>query len=284
LEQVSVSDLIADNVKKHEEIAKEIEKLLEQEELHWAQRSRINWLQHGDKNTSYFHNFANARKQKNKIKKLKNSDGAWIQGTAYLNPMISDYFSGLFATEVYDTDPEVLNKVVPRVTRVMNDRLRRPFEAAEVKKALFSIGDMKAPGTDGLHAIFFKKCWNILGDTITKEVLDAINNKIIPEGWNDTIIVLIPKTEEPELSSQYRPISLCNVIYKVISKMIALRFKHVLDDVISPVQSAFVPGRIITDNILVAYECLHTIKNKKNGKAGYCAVKLDMHKAYDRVE
>jgi hypothetical protein len=134
LEQVSVSDLIADNVKKHEEIAKEIEKLLEQEELHWAQRSRINWLQHGDKNTSYFQNFANARKQKNKIKKLKNSDGAWIQGTAYLNPMISDYFSGLFATEVYDTDPEVLNKVVPRVTREMNDRLRRPFEAAEVKK------------------------------------------------------------------------------------------------------------------------------------------------------
>jgi hypothetical protein len=114
--------------------------------------------------------------------------------------------------------------------------------------------------------------------------LEAINNKIIPDGWNDTIIVLIPKTEEPELICQYRPISLCNVIYKVISKMIALRFKHVLDDVISPVQSAFVPGRIITDNILVAYECLHAIKNKKNGKAGYCAVKLDMHKAYDRVE
>jgi hypothetical protein len=143
---------------------------------------------------------------------------------------------------------------------------------------------MKAPGTDGLHAIFFKKCWHIVGEVLTQEVLQAINDKVIPEGWNDTVIVLIPKVETPESISQYRPISLCNVLYKVISKIIAIRIKHILDEVISPVQSAFVPGRMITDNILVAYESLHTMKNKKNGKEGYCAVKLDMHKAYDRVE
>jgi hypothetical protein len=117
-----------------------------------------------------------------------------------------------------------------------------------------------------------------------KEVMDAINNKAIPEGWNDTVIVLIPKVESPEKISQFRPISLCNVLYKVISKMIAMRLKVILDEVISNVQSAFVPGRLITDNILIAYESMHCIKNKKTGKKGYCAVKLDMHKAYDRVE
>jgi hypothetical protein len=115
-------------------------------------------------------------------------------------------------------------------------------------------------------------------------VLEAINNKVILDGWNDRIIVLIPKVDSPETITQYRPISLCNVLYKVISKMIALCLKHILHDTISPVQSAFVPGRLITDNILVAYESIHAIKNKKTGKHGYCVVKLDMHKAYDRVE
>lgn len=182
-----------------------------------------------------------------------------------------------------NVDPLILDKVVPRVTTDMNEALNKPYTAEDVRKALFSIGDLKAPGTDGLHAIFFKKCWHIIGNSLCNEVLLAINNKVIPKGWNDTVIVLIPKVESPEKITQFRPISLCNVLYKVISKMIAMRLKHVLADIISPVQSAFVPGRMITDNILVAYECMHMLKNKK-GKDGYCAVKLDMHKAYDRVE
>jgi hypothetical protein len=284
LEKVARGALTDENIARQKKLATEIENLLVQEEIHWAQRSRVNWLQYGDKNTSYFHNSAKARRQRNRVKRLKDENGVWREGTAYLNPMISDYFSGLFSTEVYDIDPTLLQKVYPRVTANMNDSLRRPYTAEDVRKALFSIGDMKAPGTDGLHAIFFKKCWHIVGEVLTQEVLQAINDKVSPVGWNDTVIVLIPKVETPESISHYRPISLCNVLYKVISKMIVVRIKHILDEVISPVQSAFVPGRMITDNILVAYESLHTMKNKKNGKEGYCAVKLDMHKAYDRVE
>jgi hypothetical protein len=177
-----------------------------------------------------------------------------------------------------------LEKIQPRVTELMNEKLTAPFTADDVKKAAFSIGDYKAPGPDGLHAVFYKKFWSVCGEEITQEVLHAMNTGMIPEGWNDTTVVLIPKVDNPELITQFWPISLCNVIYKIISKMLALRLKVILPEVISPMQSAFVPGRLITDNLLVAYESVHCIKNKISGSNGYCAVKLDMHKAYDRVE
>jgi hypothetical protein len=165
----------------------------------------------------------------------------------------------------------------------MNQGLTAPFSCEEVKKALFQIGDLKAPGPDGMHAIFYKRFWDLLGDDLVKEVLDAVNSAKLPDGWNDTTVVLIPKVNNPTMVSQFRPISLCNVVCKVISKMLANRFRTTLSDVISDNQSVFVPGRLITDNILLAYKSIHTIK-KKQGKRGLCAVKLDMHKSYDRVE
>ena len=193
-----------------------IENLLDQEEIFWAQRGNVRWLCRGDRNSQYFHNFASARKRRNLIKKLKDNNNGWVEGNDNLNPLISNYFSGLFSSDVTDYDQGLLNTVKPKVTTQMSTELMEPYTREEVRKALFQIGGMKAPGPDGLHAIFFKRFWHILGDELTDEVLEAVHNRKIPTGWNQTNIVLIPKVDSPEVITQYRPISLCNVVYKII--------------------------------------------------------------------
>ena len=101
---------------------------------------------------------------------------------------------------------------------------------------------------------------------------------------NHTHIVLIPKVKNPVKMSDFRPISLCNVIYKIITKMLTNRLKQILPQIIGLTQSAFVPRRLITDNVLVSYEALHTMHGRKKGKTGSLALKLDVSKAYDRME
>jgi hypothetical protein len=145
------------------------------------------------------------------------------------------------------------------------------------------MGANKAPGPDGFTTGFFQTHWASIGSSVTNVVLHFLNDGQMPEGVNQTTIVLIPKIKNPHELKEFRPISLCNVIYKLCSKILANRLQVFLDEIISVEQSVFVSGRLITDNLLVAYECIHYLKRKK-GKMGVCAVKLDMAKAYDRVE
>jgi hypothetical protein len=134
----------------------------------------------------------------------------------------------------------------------------------------------KAPGPDGFTTGFYQIHWDLLGPRVTQAVLDFLNRGSLPDSVNRTTLVLIPKIKNPQEMKHFRPISLC-------SKVLAIRLRLFLDEIISEEQSAFVPGRLIIDNVLIAYECTHYVLRKK-GKSGACAIKLDMAKAYDRVE
>jgi hypothetical protein len=175
----------------------------------------------------------------------------------------------------------------------MNDLLCNEFSEEEVKPALDSIGNLKAPGPDGMPSVFYKRFWENIGDKVVLEVLAVLNGGPMSEGWNQTCVVTITKIQNPESMKDLWPISLCNVffdtclcnvIYKLVSKVLTNRLKNILPEIIDPNQSAFVPGRLITGNILLSYECTHYMKAKRSGREGYAAVKLDMSKACDRVE
>mgnify|MGYP003702766345 CR=1 FL=1 len=194
------------------------------------------------------------------------------------------FYKQLFSSNGNQNSQVLLDVVSKKVTAAMNESLLSDFSREEVKEALDAIGDLKAPGPDGMPAGFYKSCWDIVGEKVTDEVMMVLNGGPIPEGWNEITIVLIPKMKNPELIKDLRPISLCNVSYKIVSEVLANRLKKILPDVISPVQSAFVPERLISDNILIAYEMTHYMRNKRSGQSGYAAFKLDMSKAYDRVE
>lgn len=110
-----------------------------------------------------------------------------------------------------------------------------------------------------------------------------LHDGVFPMEVNSTNIVLIPKIDHPISTKDYRHISLCNVIHKIISKVLA-RLKRVLNKYISEEQYAFIQGRSIMDNVLIASEIMHYMKNKRKGKKGEVALKLDISKAYDRVD
>lgn len=200
-----------------------------------------------------------------------------------MRDLIGSYYEELFKTQGVEVD-EVLNCVENRVSREQNDLLTEEFTDLDVKEAIFSMHPDKSPGPDGMNPAFYQRFWHIIGKDVTKACLQVLSSCTIPGSLNDTLVVLIPKMHDPEVITDLRPISLCNVMMKIVTKMLANRLKSLLPHIISETQSAFIPGRLITDNVIAVFEINHWMHRRTQGKVGYSALKIDMSKAYDRIE
>jgi hypothetical protein len=262
----------------------EINEILEREDLRWKQRAKQHWYLSGDRNTQFFHAWANQRRKMNAIHSIADAEGWVWRRKKEVSKSFIDFYSNLFSSQNPRGIDECLSYLDHRVSNDMNQFLLKPFTGEEVRNAMFQMNPLKSPGPDGFSAGFYQQSWGVVGEEVTKAVLEVLNGSLVDAGINATFICLIPKMTSPSKVSDFRPISLCNVIYKLIAKVIANRLKRVLPDLISKEQSAFIPGRIITNNVLVAFETLHTMDTRLKGKEGYMAVKLDMSKAYDRLE
>ena len=166
----------------------------------------------------------------------------------------------------------------------MNQRLIRIATEDEVWHALFMMHPEKTNGPDGMTVLFFQHSWYI----IKKDLVELVNNFLVSGEMDSRLniidICMISKIERPKRMTELRPISSCNVRYKITLKVLCQRSKISLPTLISETQSAFVAGRLISDNILIAHKTFHGLSDNKSCQNKYMPIKTDMSKAYDRVE
>ncbi|XP_042965938.1 uncharacterized protein LOC122299618 [Carya illinoinensis] len=260
------------NSKEIKQVQAEIGVCLEMEDLKWRQRAKVDWYKLGDRNTQFFHSCANQRRKTNSIKYIFDGQNVRHTNHTQIELIFNSYFQDLFTSSRPSSEDieECLKGVETYVTAEMNSYLTKQFTRIEVEAAIKQMAPLKSPGPDGFGACFFQKYWQVVGDEVSKTVLDWLNGNSLIPSMNYTYIALIPKVKEPRMASDYRPISLCNVVYKIMSKALANRLKKFMNNVVSPNQSAFIRGRLITDNIMIAYEMiafyLEELKQKNGGK------------------
>lgn len=251
------------------------------EERVLKQKAKVEWLREGDQNSAYFHNLLKGRMSKSRIVSVKDD-----MGREYTDEDIASVFVSHFqeflgnCEDVFPIDePDVLfNKCLDTENAL---HLIKEVSDEEIKIALFDIDDGKAPGPDGFTSKFFKASWDIVGYDVCLAVREFFNSGKMLGELNTTLISLVPKCINPTNVTDYRPIAYCNVVYKCISKVITNRIKVVLKDLVDANQSAFIEGRHISDNIMLAQELMCGYVSRK--KVGRCTFKVDLQKAYDTV-
>ncbi|MCH87793.1 ribonuclease H, partial [Trifolium medium] len=205
---------------------------------------------------------------------LRGLDGAWIEDEDKLKELVNNFFKELFTEEVSAENCIRSDyKFVP-IKADMVQELSCQISKEEIKNA--------APGPDGYPAGFYHRNWKVVEQSLCSFISQMWNSPSIIASINQTDICLIPKLDKPEFVNQFRPISLCNVSYKIITKIIVNRLKPLIPNIISPYQTGFVPTRNIHENIIVAQEMIHSMY-KMRGKVGFFAIKVDLAKAYDRL-
>lgn len=262
-------------------IWKEYEQVLGQEEISWFLKSRSKWLAYGDRNSKYFHGITAIRRRKNKVEAIQDDEGCWISNKEELEKYVTLYFKNLFANES-PYEPFCLKNSFPKLVGKKLSAFGNMVTREEIYRATRCMGGFKALGPDGFQAIFYQSQWNIVGDDFCHLIMDVFNEPQRVEEINDTFITLIPKLEPVSKLKDFRPISLCNVSYKTITKIIALPLRGIIEDLVSPCQCSFIPNHHSSDNIVIAQEVFHSMRSKK-GKKGWMSTKVDLEKAYDRL-
>lgn len=274
-----------ENFKEEKDLHDRWEFLRTIEESYFRQRSRINWLREGDHNTSFFHRLTQLQNSINSIRSFCLSSGEIITDPSMMGAIAVSHFQQLLAPQAYTIEPtstEWVQSLVPfRCSEAVSFTMSTFPSPEEIKSVLFKLNKNKSPGPDGLTSGFFKESWQILGSEVIRGIQTFFASGILPPSSNATILTLVPKRIGASAISDYRPISCCNTIYKVISKLLVKRLKPILPTLILPNQTAFVQGRLLVENTILASEIIHGYHKDRGPKR--ITLKVDIEKAFDTV-
>lgn len=276
-----------------ETVAKEVHlqrqhaEILLLQERFWHQRARVNWSSFGDSNSRFFHATAVARKRRNSIRAILMENGSWETDEKGIRKAFQQHFTQIYkgtdTVPISRVYPTALLQSLPKIPDLVHPSLTAHPTEAEVFRVLMSLGPDKAPGPDGFNAKVVQLNWAAFKKPIMAEVDEFFITGRMKSYIARSNLVLIPKHESAARVGEYRPISICNLIYKLISKLISTRLKPFISGCISQAQTAFVPGREISENIVLLREVLHSFSLSDYGNSEFC-LKLDLSKAFDRMD
>lgn len=268
---------------KESDLRGRLQEALRREEILWRQKSPITWLTALYLDTKFFHVSTVVHRRRNCIDSIKTPSGSWLQNRNEIGDLSVQHFSHLFSKEP-TWFPKGLDGLISKIiTDQDNIMLCVVPEPEEIWEFVKSLGPTNPWTQWFLGHFFFQKYWQIIRGDLIAFVTRFFCSGFLLKEVNHTNVVIIPKSDNPTLITHYRPISLCNVGYKIISKLLAHRLGSVIHKLVFSTQSAFVLGRRIQDNIILMNKIMHTLKRKK-GRGGLIALKIDMEKAYDKVD
>lgn len=264
------------------EVAVEYSRVLELEESLLRQKSRFQWLELGDANNSFFHRSLMVRRNRNQINHIQKEDGSFMQEENEIRDAAEMYFQNILAPSPHcgiaqSTDCQPKNCL----NQEQQDSLTEEVTDEEIKDVLWHMKESKALGPDEFTVTFFKHAWDIMGKDVTEAIQYIFNSGRLLRETNSTFISLIPKMIEAMKFSEFRPISLCNLLYKIIMKIMDNRMQGVMNFLVRENQTAFIKGRSISENILLCHEVVHGFERKTHPPL--VILKIDIRKAYDSV-
>ena len=249
------------------------------------QKPRIRWLREGDSSTKFFHRVVLANQSWNAIRYLRDHTGLRIYNQQQIKGMAWAYFKNLLGSESRGIVPMTVGEIRDihpfRFSSTLANELTQIPSDEEIKAVFFKMPKCKAPGPDGFPAEFFIDAWEIVGDEAIQAVKEFFTSGRMLKKFNATTIALIPKITGADELSQFRPVSCCSTVYKVVARLLKRHLKLFMPDAVQHNQVGCIKGRLLCKNVLLASELVTGFH--KRGPTTKGCLQIDLMKAYNNL-